>query len=112
MASNTNEGLVINFLFKNNIKGSELEDLLFRGSFGGWKRCRCPKCSTVRNNKTEKCLAVRYKEGDLYVICHHCGWRSGVTSTGSRSNKLPRGSWSRPRDGSQNGSTKRKFTWL
>ena len=28
MASNTNESLVINFLFKNNIKGSELEDLL------------------------------------------------------------------------------------
>ena len=48
------DDLVYNFLFKNNVKGSELENLLFRGKFQGWKRCRCPKCSTDRNNKIEK----------------------------------------------------------
>ena len=112
MAINVDDNLVVNFLFKNNVKGSELESLLFRGNFQGWKRCRCPKCSTDRNNKIEKCLAVRFKEGELYVICHHCGWRSGVTSIGSRSSRLSSGSWSRSRGSSKDGSAKRKLTWL
>ena len=41
------DDLVYNFLFKNNVKGSELESLLFRGKFQGWKRCRCPKCRQI-----------------------------------------------------------------
>lgn len=36
----------------------------------------CPKCSSERKNKLDKCLSINIDKG-LYN-CHHCGWQGNV----------------------------------
>lgn len=38
----------------------------------------CPKCSHERQNKTDKCLSVTFKENAVVFYCHHCGWTGSV----------------------------------
>ena len=50
------------FLDKSGAFGTELDTVLHNGTFSGWRRCRCPKCSDSRRKKADRCLAVRHPE--------------------------------------------------
>lgn len=50
---------------------------------------RCPQCSHLRRNKTDKPLSVHYDNGELFYRCHHCEWK------GKLDNETPRGSFPR-----------------
>ena len=53
---------VDDFLQRHGAFGTDLDTLLHRGTFSGWRRCRCPKCSDNRKNKADRCLGVRHPE--------------------------------------------------
>lgn len=36
---------------------------------------KCPKCSHLRTNKTDKSLSVHYDNGEKFFKCHHCEWK-------------------------------------
>lgn len=46
----------------------------------GEHRTTCPKCSTFRSKKGDKCLSVKIDGDHAVWLCHHCDWR-GTTST-------------------------------
>ena len=46
----------------------------------GEHRALCPKCSHMRKNKTDPCLAVKIDpDGEIVFTCHHCGWAGNTT---------------------------------
>ena len=101
------------FLKRADAFGTELDSILHSGTFKGWRRCRCPKCSDNRRNKTERCLGVKHPaEGDIYVICHHCGWRSGFDSTQSKVGGNSGGTRVRRRVPRKSGGLRLKVFWL
>ena len=104
--------LIYKFLKRNNALMSELENVLSIGVFKGWKRCTCPKCSHTRKNKSDKCLGVRYKEGDIYVICHNCGWKSGATTSFNGSRRFLDHKGIRFGSGGKVRNTIRKISWI
>lgn len=44
---------------------------------------RCPQCSHLRHNKTDKPLSVHYDNGELFYRCHHCTWKGKLEGTGT-----------------------------
>ena len=38
----------------------------------------CPKCSSQRKKKNQKCLSVTYSDEAVLFNCHHCGWSGSV----------------------------------
>lgn len=62
---------------------------LKRVSFGN-HRTTCPKCSHLRNKKTDPCLSVTIDdEGGAVWNCHHCGWLGNVVG-GERIDSAPK----------------------
>jgi hypothetical protein len=43
---------------------------------GGNQKTTCPKCSSSRKNKIDRCLSVNIEKETWF--CHHCGWSSGL----------------------------------
>ena len=103
--------MVDRFLNKHGAFGSELESVLGK-TFDGWRRCRCPKCSDARKNKTDRCLGVRHpEEGDIYVICHNCGWRSGFDGPNASSFGVSGRSVNNNRNSRKSGGLRLKTPW-
>lgn len=47
----------------------------------------CPKCSSSRTNKNDKCLSVTYGNEALLYCCHHCGWTGAIPYQQKRGQK-------------------------
>lgn len=41
---------------------------------------KCPKCSHLRSNKTDKPLSVHRDNGETFYRCHHCEWKGKLDS--------------------------------
>lgn len=50
----------------------------------GDRKVTCPRCSSQRTNKTDPCLSVTVNEDGAVWLCHHCGWRGGVSDREER----------------------------
>lgn len=51
----------------------------------GTYKTTCPKCSSGRRNKKERCLSVKIDNHGFVVNCHHCGWSEGEYNDGTQS---------------------------
>jgi len=60
----------------------------------GRKRSTCPKCSTSRKNKSDKCLSINHDKGTAF--CHHCeavSFKEDVAIETEKEYKLPIQTW-------------------
>lgn len=61
------------------------------GRMGGQIKTQCPKCSSDRTKKSERCLSVNLDDGVFQ--CHHCEWNGKAESFG----QFRSGNWEKPR---------------
>ena len=53
-----------------------------RGATHGEADVTCPQCSPTRKKKQARCLSVNVDSGTW--LCHHCGWRGGLSEGSGR----------------------------
>ena len=53
-----------------------------RGATHGETDVTCPQCSPTRKKKSARCLSVNVDLGTW--LCHHCGWRGGLSEGAGR----------------------------
>ena len=65
--------------------GTDLDTLLHRGTFSGWRGAVAQSAATTERIRQTGAFGVRHpEEGDIYVIRHNCGWRSGAVPGGGQ----------------------------
>ena len=51
----------------------------FRQHRYGNHKTTCPQCSHQRRKKRDPCLSVTIRDDGAVWLCHHCGWKGGVS---------------------------------
>ena len=70
---------------------------------------KCPQCSHLRKNKTDKPLSVHYDGGKLFYRCHHCEYKGQVESGYSQTRRV---SYTKPSFKPADGPNEKLLAWF